>query len=135
MGCPSYLRCWQSNHARGSLLFFPSFPGNEGLCPVASLRLYLKCTESLRGGKTKLFLSFIKPHRAVTSSSIARWLRTVLEQAGIDTSMTHQYLGPTLHEGPQPQQLRELVLRLRIFSKQELGVSIPEVLSRSSSLR
>ncbi len=32
-------------------------------------------------------MSFIKPHRAVTSRSIARWLKTTLEEAGVDTSI------------------------------------------------
>ena len=31
--------------------------------------------------------SFPLPHKAVTSSSIARWLRTILEEAGIDSSI------------------------------------------------
>ena len=32
-------------------------------------------------------MSFIRPHKAVTSSSIARELKTILEEAGIDTSI------------------------------------------------
>ena len=38
-------------------------------------------------GKTRLFISFIKPHKAITSSSIARWLRQTLESAGINTAI------------------------------------------------
>ena len=41
----------------------------------------------LRNGEPKLFLSFIKAHKLVTSTTIARWLRTVLEQAGIDFAL------------------------------------------------
>ena len=67
--------------------FFPSLPGNTPLCPVASLQAYLDKTTSLRGEETRLFVSFIRPHKAVTSSSIARWLKTILEEAGIDTSI------------------------------------------------
>ena len=67
--------------------FFPSLPDNASLCPVASLRAYLEKTEGLRGEETKLFVSFIRPHKAVTSSSIARWLKTILEEAEIDTSI------------------------------------------------
>ena len=47
--------------------FFPSFPSNTTLCPVNTLTVYLDKTESLRGEVTKLFVSFIKPHKAVTS--------------------------------------------------------------------
>ncbi len=32
-------------------------------------------------------MSFIRLHKAVTSSSIARWLKTILEEAGIDTTI------------------------------------------------
>ena len=67
--------------------FFPSLPDNASLCPVTSLTAYLDKTEGLRGEETRLFVSFIKPHRVVTSSSIARWLKTILEEAGIDTSI------------------------------------------------
>ena len=56
--------------------FFPSFPQNPILCPVETISVYI---DQVRGNETKLFLSFIKPHKAVTSSTIARWLRTVLE--------------------------------------------------------
>ena len=35
----------------------------------------------------QLFLSINKPHSPVVSSSIARWLKSVLTSAGIDTSV------------------------------------------------
>ena len=53
--------------------FFQSLPGNATLCPVDTLWVYLDKTRSLQGEETNLFVSFIKPHKAVTSSSIARW--------------------------------------------------------------
>ena len=34
-----------------------------------------------------MFLALIKPYKAVTSSTIARWLKSLLEAAGIDTSV------------------------------------------------
>ena len=67
--------------------FFPSFLINSTLCPVHTLTVYLDKSESLRGEETKLFVSFIKPHKAVTSSTIARWLRSILEHSGIDPSI------------------------------------------------
>ena len=52
---------------------------------------YLNITDSLRGTGderiTQLFISYIKPHNPVTSSTIARWLKTILEQSGIDTTI------------------------------------------------
>ena len=65
--------------------FFPSFPANPTLCPVMALKAYENKTKPIRGDETKLLISFIKPHKAVTSSSVARWLKSVLSAAGIDT--------------------------------------------------
>jgi len=67
--------------------FFPSFPTNQKLCPVLTLKAYEKKTYDLRKEERKLFVSIIKPHKAVTSSTIARWLKTTLGLAGIDTSI------------------------------------------------
>ena len=44
-------------------------------------------TKHVRGNESKLFVSFIKPHSAVTSSTVARWLRSILDQAGIDSKI------------------------------------------------
>ena len=38
---------------------------------------YLKATENLRNS-TRLLVSYIKPYRAVTSSTIGRWIKTML---------------------------------------------------------
>ena len=67
--------------------FFPSLPGNPTLCPVMALKVYEDKTRPIRGDETKLLISFIKPHKAVTSSSVARWLKSVLSAAGIDTAI------------------------------------------------
>ena len=67
--------------------FFPSFPDNTRWCPVTTLRAYEQQMEIFRSGESKLFLATIKPHRAVSSSSIARWLKRLLEVAGVDTSI------------------------------------------------
>ena len=68
-------------------LFFPSFPHDPGLCPVATLKAYEERTVPVRGTESKLFLALIKPFKAVMSSTIARWLKSLLESAGVDTSV------------------------------------------------
>ena len=40
----------------------------------------------MRDGNDKLWLSFNKPHKPVTKDTITRWVKTVLDKAGIDTS-------------------------------------------------
>ena len=67
--------------------FFPRFQENARLCLVTSLQLYIERTAPLRGDSSQLFASYIKPHKPVTSSSIARWLKETISAAGIDTSI------------------------------------------------
>ena len=55
-------------------------------CVYETLEFYLKATENLRS-TTRLLVSFVKPYKAVTSSTIGRWIKTVLASASIDTSV------------------------------------------------
>lgn len=59
------------------------YPVRE-LCVYETLNYYISTTEKLRNS-TKLLVSFIKSHRAMTSSTIWRWIKIVLGQAGTDT--------------------------------------------------
>ena len=62
--------------------FFPRFPENTKMCPAQSLDMYVDRTKTLRGDNTQLFISFIKPHKPVTSSTIARWLKECYDLSG-----------------------------------------------------
>ena len=53
------------------------------LCVYETLDYYLRATEKLRNS-SKLLVSYIKPYKAVTSSTIRRWIKTLLGQAGVD---------------------------------------------------
>lgn len=68
-------------------LSFEAFKENPSLCIVTQLQEYLKCTAEIRGEHTKLFLSYQKPHLPICKSTISRWIKTVLEKAGIDMNM------------------------------------------------
>eukprot|EP00111_Clytia_hemisphaerica_P012654 TCONS_00037227-protein len=50
------------------------------LCPVSTIKSYIDRTKAWReeNGETRFFLSFVNPHKGVTSSTIGRWLKTVL---------------------------------------------------------
>ena len=67
---------------------FHAFPDNL-LCPVECLQRYEAITISFRvkSEQQQLFLSIKKPHSPVVSSSVARWLKSVLASSGIDTSI------------------------------------------------
>ena len=68
---------------------FPAFPSDKKLCPKVTLQSYMSRTESFRGTgpdrKSKLLLSYVKPHNPISSSSIARWIISMLDLAGINT--------------------------------------------------
>lgn len=73
--------------------FHASLPSNAKLCPIECLREYEKRTEALRPNvsdanvSNKLFLSYIRPHRPVSSSTLARWMKETLIAAEVDTSI------------------------------------------------
>ena len=72
------------------VFFFPALKGNVQLCPVACLRDYIKRTEELRnhsGVSQPSFLATQKPYFPFSSTSIGRWLKLTLQDAGIDTSV------------------------------------------------
>ena len=64
-----------------------AYPVNKALFVYSQLSEYLRRTQSLRGAETKLFISFVKPHKRVSRDTISRWIRTTMERAGIDISM------------------------------------------------
>ena len=64
-----------------------AYPVNKALCVYSHLTEYLRRPQSLRGAETKLFRSFVKPHKRVSRDTISRWIRTSMERAGIDISM------------------------------------------------
>jgi hypothetical protein len=63
------------------------FDHSNNLDPVRCLEHYLNMTASQRDTPIKqsqLFLSFAEPHHPVKSCSIARWLKLLMQDAGID---------------------------------------------------
>ena len=70
-------------------IFLPSFPPVASLCVASYLKRYIDVTSSKRNNSSSrnfLFISYIKPHKAVKTSSILRWLKNVLRLSGMDTS-------------------------------------------------
>ena len=65
-----------------------SLPEDPSLCSMSTLAEYILCTEKLCSS-SKLFISFIRPHKPVTTSTVGRWIKSVLLSAGIDTSVWH----------------------------------------------
>ena len=70
-------------------LFFGAFPNNKQLCVVECLKEYEIRTKELRNsdpGAKPLFLSYVRPHKPVTSQRLAHWVKDVLAEAGVDKS-------------------------------------------------
>ena len=69
--------------------FFPRFDQNRKLCPVTALQEYERRTADKRSASsnTQLLIGMIRPHNPVSSSTEARWLKSMLNNSGIDTSI------------------------------------------------
>ena len=60
------------------------------LCVYQTLEHYLARTSKLRRS-SKLFVSFVKPHGGVTTSTVSRWIKTLLSLSGINTTQFHAH--------------------------------------------
>lgn len=67
-------------------LIIPFFRSNTAICPASALASYLRKTKVLRNGENKLFVAIKKPHKAVGSQSLSRWIKSILNNSGLDTS-------------------------------------------------
>ena len=64
-----------------------AFPEEEKLCVVKTFEEYLHRTSRLRQNEQGLFISVRKPHKRVAKSSISRWVKELMTEAGIDTDV------------------------------------------------
>lgn len=70
-------------------LEFIAFEDNAKLCIIDVLQEYLRRTKPVRDSQkvNKLLLSFQKPFKPISKDTLARWIKTVLAMAGIDTEV------------------------------------------------
>ncbi|KAM4747505.1 uncharacterized protein WCC33_005072 [Rhinophrynus dorsalis] len=67
---------------------YPSFPAQPQLCVVRCLREYELRTAALRHSAfPQLLISFRKPFLPVSAATLSRWVRWVMQLAGIDVSL------------------------------------------------
>ena len=59
---------------------------DKTLCVVSHLQTYLPYTQPLLGQYSKLLISYDKPHKPVTKSTVSKWAKAVLKEAGVDTT-------------------------------------------------
>ena len=65
---------------------FPVYK-NANVCPVKLFKQYIDVTKSLRGSTTCLFITTSKPYRPASKDTLARWIKSVLHDAGIDMTI------------------------------------------------
>lgn len=86
-----------------SLIQFKPFKEDKKFCVVTTIKEYIDRTSDICGTKNQLVLSYAPPYGPVGSASVSRWVREVMEQAGIDPSVftTH-----SIREAVASQMLR-----------------------------
>ena len=58
------------------------------LCVVAHLKQYIKMTASFRNaGTNQLLLSFVQPHKPISTSTLSRWCVTVMKESGVNVNI------------------------------------------------
>ena len=71
----------------GTTVKLSAYPPDRRLCVVKCLQHYLNRTKNLRKPEeSHLFISFRRPYARVSKDTISRWIRTVMELAGVDTT-------------------------------------------------
>ena len=81
----------RQNNIRGWVEVF-DFPNSPSICPVLTLQAYSDRTAQLRHADAyKLFIAQRKPHKDVTSQTLARWMKNIMAAAGIDTKVFKQH--------------------------------------------
>lgn len=75
----------QRTKCETKVISYPAFPDCPKLCVVSCLKAYEEMSEDLRPtGEQQLLIALSKPHRAVSSPTIARWVRWVMQEARIN---------------------------------------------------
>ena len=81
-----------SGSGKSKALFYQKLDLDRELCPVSVIKEYLKRTCDVRKDDN-LFLSYVKPYGPVKPCSIARWLKVILQDAGLGVFRAHSTRG------------------------------------------
>ena len=69
--------------------FYPSFQESPKLCPIQALREYEARSQEMRqaGATNSLFISVRKSYIPVKPCTIGKWIKRVMADSGVDTSI------------------------------------------------
>lgn len=73
------------------LLSLPFFTTRPQVCVASAILCYISKTQNIRTEEGRLFLSFKRPHGAASPQTLARWIKSCLLQAGVDTDHFSAY--------------------------------------------
>ena len=116
-------------------LEFLAFPQNEKLCIVSVLNEYLRMTKEIRGEENKLLLSYQVPHKPVSKNTLARWLRQVLNGAGVDIALFSAHSTRATSTSAALSSGVCASGRCATSGRMELGVNIYPVLQKGTSCK
>ena len=69
------------------ILLRPRVIADSMLCVATVLDQHIDRTSSLQGEEQQLFGSYAQPHHGVSKDTISRWIKTVTQQDGVDTTV------------------------------------------------
>ena len=64
-----------------------AYEPDSTICRLTCLRAYINKTKALRNNETKLFISYVRPHKAVSRDTVSRWTKDTRRLCGIDTKV------------------------------------------------
>ncbi|KAK6026047.1 hypothetical protein OSTOST_08039 [Ostertagia ostertagi] len=69
--------------SRAHSAVFTSFTENPRLCPIETMKSYISRTVMHRFQAKRLLISYQRPFAAITATTVSRWLKNILVDAGV----------------------------------------------------
>ena len=80
----------QKHSSRGKSLetvTIKPFPQDRSVCVVNSLLIYMHRTKEVTNAGDQLLCSFAPPYKGVGTQTLASWIKTIMQEAGVDTAV------------------------------------------------
>ncbi|KAM4748674.1 LOW QUALITY PROTEIN: uncharacterized protein WCC33_006046 [Rhinophrynus dorsalis] len=100
---------------------YPAFPFQPQLCVVNCLKEYELRTNNLRSPSlSQLLISFRSPHLPVSAATLARWIRWIMQLAGVNVALfgAHSTRGAMASKAVQTGGRLEDILRAADWSRE-----------------
>ena len=87
IGIPDRIETTRVNKPQPTLVLNPKiFPAS-----TVTVKHYLLRDKEIRNSEKKLFISYRKPHNAVSTQTMNRWIKEMLDLSGVDTKHSVAY--------------------------------------------